>query len=263
MPGLLIGGREVPVEGVSIVNGNDEAWATLDARDFRPRATAWVRQIILHTTKGSWPQRILPGGGAGGRKRTVADFWRRDPEHSAAHLVIDNDGSVVCLADLARVAAYHATVANEWSVGIEMYQEANGGVHEAVYAAAVPLVQALCRAFGIQFQIPRRPYNNAPLARMSDGGVHVVGVFGHRDNTHRRGCGDPGNEIFARLADAGAERFDYDAREELEVWRLRQVALNKRGAKVTVDGVAGPQTIEALRANGIPDGVLSLSKVRL
>ncbi len=263
MPGLIIDGNEVAVPGLTIVNANDEPWATLDPADFRPRRTSWVRQIILHTTKGKWPQSVRAGSGAGNRKHAVADFWRNDPEHSAAHLVIDNDGSVACLADLARVAAYHATVSNEWSIGIEMYQESNGDVHEAVYASAVPLVKALCRALGIQFQIPKRPYKSSPLARMADGGCHVVGVFGHRDNTHRRGVGDPGDEIFARLAAAGAERFDFDAKEELEVWRLRQIALNKRGAKLTVDGVVGPDTIGALESSGITDGVYALSEVKL
>src|SRR5690606_41324392 len=62
---------------------------------------------------GLWPQHVIPGAGKGGRDRVVADFWRNDPTHSAAHLVVDTDGSVACLADLARDAAYHATVGGD------------------------------------------------------------------------------------------------------------------------------------------------------
>lgn len=255
MSGLLVNGREHPVERLTIINSNDAAWCRLDPKDFRRRSTSWVRQIILHTTNGEWPQTVLPGAGRGGMAQNNATFWRRDPQSSAAHLIIDNDGTVACLGDLATVEAFHATVSNAWSIGIELVQEGNHGVHEAVYASAVKLVPALCRIFGIQFQIPKLPYRNAPLRRMADGGSNCVGVFGHRDNTNQRGPGDPGDEIFERLAALGAERFDYDAHEDLEVWKQRQQELNSGGAGLTVDGVAGPGTIKALKAAGRPDGV--------
>ena len=139
-----------------------------------------------------------------------------------------------------------------------MYQEANNGVHEAVYDAAVKLVPALCRIFGIQFQIPKLPYSNHPLHRMRDDGAQCVGVFGHRDNTEDRGHGDPGDEIFARLVAIGAERFDHNAGEDLTVWKARQADLNARGATLTVDGVPGPGTVAALKAAGRPDGIWAL-----
>ena len=76
MPGLLVNGQEIPVEGLTIINPNDTAWCRLDPKDFKARPTPWVRQIILHTTKGNSPQTVLPGKGPGGRARSTADYWR-------------------------------------------------------------------------------------------------------------------------------------------------------------------------------------------
>lgn len=260
MPGLLINGNEHPVQGLDIINSNDAAWCRLDQKDFRWRSTSWVRQIIVHTTKGNSPLRLLPGRGPGGKAKVVAEFWRNDPKSSSAHLVIDNDGTVACLCDLAKVEAFHATVSNAWSIGIEMYQEADNGVYEAVYASAVKLVPALCRIFGIQFQIPKLPYTNKPLRRMADGGELCVGVFGHRDNTDQRGHGDPGDEIYTRLAAAGAEQFDHDRGEDLDAWKQRQRTLEQTGATLKIDGVPGAGTIEALKGAGHADGIWALSR---
>jgi len=258
MPGLLVNGQETRIEDLVIINPNDAEWCRLDPKDFRARPTRWVRQIILHTTKGDSPQTVLAGQGPGGRAKRTADFWRNDPKPSAAHVVIDNDGTVACLCDLATTEAFHATVSNAWSIGIEMCQEANNGIHEAVYTSAVKLVPALCRIFGIQFQVPKLPYKNEPLRRMANGGEQCVGVFGHRDNTPRRGHGDPGDEIFVRLAEIGAERFDHNAGEDLDVWRTRQDTLNQAGAGLIVDGVPVPKTVDALKAAGHAHGVLAL-----
>lgn len=260
--GLLIAGHVVEVPGLAIANPLDTPWAKLDARDYRPRRTPWVRQVILHTTKGKYPQAERLGMGRGGADKIVADFWRGDPEHSAAHLVIDRDGSVACLADLATVCAYHATVSNEWSVGIELYQEGDGSIYQAVFDAAALLVPAICEHLGIPLQIHVGPYDRAPLKRMSmTGGPDCVGIFGHRDNTDRRGRGDPGDIIYQRLVEAGAEPFDFRLEQDLFTWRRRQRALNRLDQAwpelvdgLTIDGICGPSTLAAMKRHGVDHG---------
>jgi hypothetical protein len=252
--GLLIAGVVVSVDGLAIDNPiTAPSWCKLDGRDYRRRRSSWIRQIIVHTTKGLHPQHVIPGAGAGGRARHVAEFWRRDETHSAAHLVVDTDGAVACLADVAEINAYHATVSNDWSVGIELYQEADGGIYAATLASAVALVRALCEQLSIPLQIPTA-YRGRPIERMADGGPTCAGVFGHRDNTTRRGRGDPGDAIMLELELAGAERLDFDRGVDLARWADRQRKLNAMGETLTVDGLAGPGTMRALRRHGFTSG---------
>lgn len=251
---LIIGGKPLRVEGVKIVNVHDDKRARLDPGDYRKRAPEdWPRQIIIHTTKGIWPQTVTPGAGPEGKHLAVAEFWRGDPEHSGASLVCGRAGEFSCLCDLLTEQAHHATVSNRWSIGIEMYQEGDGSIREATLDATVLMVLALSRAFGIQLQVPGRAYRRAPMARMVDGGPSVVGVFGHRDNTHRRGQGDPGDEIFRRLIAAGAEPIVTDNGQDLHLWAERQKRLG-----VAADGIPGPRTAAALAARGFPGGVWAL-----
>lgn len=255
MPGLLYNGRHVDVPGLNIISPGDEPWAKLDKGDFRSRPTKWIRQIMCHTTKGVWPQKILPGVGPAHRAKLVADFWRGDPQHSAAPLVVGSDGIIACLADLFLIEAWHAGYSNPWSIGIEGYQEAGGGLYEAMLDSYVKLIVALCKLTGVQFQIPKRAYNGHPMKRMLMGGPDMIGVFGHRDNTEDRGRGDPGEELFLRLVAAGAEQFDFEAGEDIAVWKTRQTDLIKQGYKLTSDGLPGPATVAALKASGVPDGI--------
>lgn len=255
--GLLVSDLLFTIPGVEVIAPacvGGPSWATLSPRDYGTRKTPWIRQVIVHTTKGEDPQHVIPGVGPGGRDRVVADFWKGDEAHSGAQLVVDNDGSVVCLVDLRRYAAYHATVSNDWSIGIEMYQEAGGGVYEATLRSTVKLVVALCEIFEIPFQVPGVPYRGHPLRRMTNGGPDCVGIFGHRDNTERRGRGDPGDEIFARLLAAGAEGFDFEARADVDAWARRQSVLNHMGERLAVDGIAGPSTIAAMKRLGFRAG---------
>jgi hypothetical protein len=114
---------------------------------------------------------------------------------------------------------------------------------------------ALTEALGIQRQIPDA-YHGRPLKRLIAGGADVVGIVGHRDVTAYRGAGDPGDAIFERLATAGYEAWDFDARVDLTTWRLRQRKLNAdRGAGLRVDGVPGPATARALAEAGYPAGL--------
>jgi hypothetical protein len=254
--GLLIRGVIVPVDGVTIANPTDTTWAKLDGGDYRPRRPGeFVHQVILHTTKGLAKQYVRAGAGPGNADKLVADFWRNDPEHSAAQIVVDTDGTAACLCDLATIAAYHATASNPWSVGIEMYQMADGGVFDATLNSTVKIVLAICDAFAIPLQIPKLPYANRPLARMVGGGPDCYGVFGHRDNTSRRGWGDPGDEINNRLELAGAERFDFDQREDIATWTRRQKFLNAMfGEKLAIDGKPLGATRAAMLRHGFKTG---------
>lgn len=258
--GLLINGALVQVPGARVTppaSHGGPAWAALGPGDHRARKTTWVRQVVLHTTKGTPRQYVRPGAGPAGRERTVAEFWRDDPTYSGAHIVIGDDGTVACLADLGRDCAYHATVSNEYSVGIEMYQEADGALYEATLAAAALTVAAICEALGIPPQYVADPYNGHPLSRLLNGGPDVVGVYGHRANTEQRGWGDPGDAIFQRLDAASFEPVTLNDRRDIELGRQRQAYLNALDARrgntlrpLTVDGLVGPASIAAARRLG-------------
>ncbi len=249
--GLLIRGELHDVPGLTIVppaSHGGPSWARLDVRDYRMRPTSEPGQVLIHSTKGDWPQHVIPGKGPGGRARGTADFWAGDPTSSAAHLVVDNDGTIACLCDLSYHEAFHATVSNPYSVGIEMAQEPDNGIYEAVYDAMVVLVPALCRLLSIPFYVVADPYTGHPLPRFLDGGPGYRGVLGHRHNTEQRGRGDPGDEIFARLIAAGGEPVIAHQYEDQARSRRRQAWLNLHGSTLTVDGEAGPQSLaEAAR----------------
>lgn len=194
--------------------------------------------------------------------------------HSGAPLVVDFDGAIFCAQDIVRCAAYHAEGANPYSVGIEMCTLPSGGIYQATILATAQLVQALTWGrrgspgiLPIPFQIPKKTYANAPLLRCETGGgstrhqlspSDLVGIIGHCNNTSERGFGDPGGEIFAKLAMLGAEAVDYDAREEQDLARQRQAQLNQLDARdgltfqpLVVDGVVGPASIAAMQRHRI------------
>lgn len=268
--GLLIAGGLHPTPGLVVVppaSHGGPAWAELGPDDYAMRPSLYVGQIIVHTTGGKWPQPIIAGKGTPGHAKEIAEDWRGSNKrggervHSGAQLLIDFDGTVYCLVDLMRCAAYHAEASNPRSVGIEMCTTPNGSIHGATLDACAVLVALLTWSglegsglLPIPCQMPRGPYRNMPLRRMETGtgkarhqlgGADCVGVFGHRDNTSKRGYGDPGNEIWARIAALGAEGFDYDGGEDLAVGKARQVTLNRQGAKLTEDGIIGPASIAA------------------
>lgn len=232
--GLVINGKAVPVEGLDITNFLDDPKHRRSSEDgaFR-KAPIWVKQIILHTTRGQpggsvkTPQYVIPGGKDLKRDERTTGYWKQDPKQSSAHLTIDADGSAVCIADLATEVCYHAgqREVNEHSIGIEISQEADSGIYEASLLAAVKIVNFLTSYFGIQRQV-HLPYRNGPIIRLSSGGDDVVGIFGHRDASNNRGLGDPGDIIFSMLIQEGYEAFDFSIGQDLDVWRERQKILN-------------------------------------
>jgi hypothetical protein len=271
---LLVDDRLIPVAGLNILppaSHGGPGWCQLHPGDYAPRQTPWVRQIIVHSTGGKWPQRVIPGGGRPGHAEEIADMWRGADRggggrvHSAAQLLVDFDGTIACLCDLLKCAAYHAEASNPWSVGIELCTHPDGSIQETTLKAGAKLIDALCwPVFPIPRQMPRGLYKNQPLSRMEMptptrqnpngrrqlGGPECVGVFGHRDNTSERGRGDPGDAIFAELTVLGFEAWDFESREDLLVGKERQAKLNARGARLVVDGQVGARSLLAAENQG-------------
>lgn len=256
---LLVDGQLVPVPGVTVIGPHDAEWARLDPGDFCWRM-ARVQQVMLHKTIADDPEHVMPGKGPAGGAERDAEFWAKDPAHSGAQIVSGHDGVVGCLCDVVKCEAYHATVSNPYSIGIETCELVGGGVYQAALDATVAVTLALVEHLGIQLQVPSRTYSGHPITRMNDGGRDMIGVFGHRDNTERRGRWDPGEILFQMLRARGAEAFDFDALEDLRVWKQRQVELVAKGHQLIVDGVPGPATTAALKAEGYRGGVFALGK---
>lgn len=258
--GLLIDGAIVIVPGVTVIGPHDAAWAHLDPGDGRPRSNK-PNKVILHKTKADDPERIAPGAGPEGRAQRTAAYWQGDPQHSGAHLVIDGHVAA-CLADLVRFEAYHGNMANQSSIGIEHYEEQDATTFQLTYDNAVPVWRTIAGQCGIQIQFPLLgTYKNKPLTRFADGGSSLIGFFGHRDVTDRRGHWDPGDHVFELLEhELGGEGFDFERGQDRVVWSQRQEDLNAKGHKLVVDGIPGPATTAALKAEGYRSGIWALGK---
>lgn len=256
--GLLINGEIVLVPGVTVIGPHDAAWSHLTPGDCRPRQGR-PHMLLLHKTLADDPEHVLPGVGKPGHAERTAEYWAGDPQHSGAHLVTGDDGVVACLADLVLVEAYHGNQANPYSIGYETCEQLGGGVYQAALDATVAVTLAIIEHLGIQLQVPSS-YAGTPLRRMIDGGRDLIGVFGHRDVTDRRGKWDPGELLFAALRDHGAESYDFDRGQDKVVWAKRQEDLVARGHALVVDGIPGPATTSALKLEGYRGGVWALGK---
>src|SRR4030042_3015787 len=108
MPGLIINQKEVAVPGLEIINYYDERKLKLiPGGDMRERHTRWIRSICWHNTKNI-PTILKPGKGPHtDLEHRITNWWSKDAKHAGAHLCVDWDGTVGCLADLLLDATYH------------------------------------------------------------------------------------------------------------------------------------------------------------
>ncbi len=256
---LLINGKNVPVPECVIISPNDEAWAHLSPGDCTAR-TKWPTQYVFHKTIADNAEHEMladfsgtdPSGGAS----VTAEYWLKDPTHSGAHLVTGHNGVTACLADLVKTCAYHGNQANDRSVGHEMKELPGGWFYAKMMQNAITVALRACDALGIQRQVPHKYVDNKPLQRYQDGGTSLYGIFGHRDITDHRGKWDPGDLVFAYLEHRGCEHFDFTAYQDRDTWKKRQEWINKQGDYyLSVDGLPGTATANALKLIGFPDGI--------
>lgn len=261
MPGLIINGVENVVPGLKVVNWKDDPKLRLKMpEDGRPRVPPRVGCVTVHSTLGApdsqnrHPQTLLPGlGPSTNAGEYLVDMWSKDGRCAGAALGVDFDGTVYCLCDLVTEESYHATTANQVSIGIEIKQGVSQSeFYEGQIAAVVTLVNYITAYLGIQRQMPGA-YTNKPVPRLATGAKDFYGVFGHRDQSDNRGFGDPGDFVMTVLEKAGYERFNLFNNDDITAWKKRQAWLGFPASKC--DGIPGPQTTAALKAKGFDCGL--------
>lgn len=263
---LVFNGKKVEVDGLTSVDFLDNPKYHIANRGFKPRAeNEWIRGIVLHTRMGMVSHCMHSEPRNNRWDEVLPKRWELSNRYVGAHIAIDSDGSYSCMADLITEYTHHAGQVNPYTVGIEIYQGGKGDLYLPAIEACVKIVDILTRELGIQRMFPsetglsyriardgRKPWRRTRrLAWHPDGrrGVDFAGVYGHRNATRNRGRGDPGNEIFAELANAGYEIFSIDAEEDKTVWRARQRKLG-----VITDGIPDLRTRKALSDEGRPAG---------
>lgn len=260
---LLFNGKRVDVPGYTVYNYVDKPTLRFsDPKDYGFRSTFWIRGIVLHTRLGLYPQSIVPSTHTPWGFNGVSNA-SKDDRVASWHISIDEDGFVYCHLDLIKHKAYHAGQVNEYTIGIEMFQNTHGGITQKTLDACVAVCDAITKELSMQRQYATEkvkikrfasPFQgDSPtdkLAYLPEGrsGKDFVGIYGHRNCTSNRGQGDPGNLIFDELAKAGYEGFAADQFEDLHVWEKRQKDL---GMSIEDrDGVPGSKTTQALKWKG-------------
>ena len=168
-----------------------------------------VRLCVLHSTKGvpggkdRRPQVILPGFGPSvDAALRCARSWSKNGKPGGAHLVMDADGSVGCLADPERETAFHvggASGVNGASIGLEIFQGSDAEIYQG------QIDTTLATLLDIDRRIPP-PYRGHPIEHLRLGARGWSGFLGHRDCDANRGAGDPGDAVMDALASAGWAR---------------------------------------------------------
>lgn len=275
--GLVMGGSRVFIPGVTVRNWFDDPSLRLRMPGTGHPADGTKRRgvprgIVLHSTHGTpgghdqRPQRLRSGiGPASTAAEANAHYWSRSDGQAGAHIAIDFDGDVICLADLVAECAFHAggpnDTTNHHTIGIEIVQGLHGSADHKPFTAedyayfyrdqlavAVRVVDVIRQHPALRIQpMIQSPYHGSahPVRRFAVD-TDWSGVIMHRDQTSGRGAGDAGDVVLETFLAAGYEGVDYAARGDVDLWKPRQAALNLLGAQLTVDGDPGGHTAAAI-----------------
>lgn len=181
----------------------------LSREDYRPRrSTESVQLIVVHNTVGDWPIEIRPGrADDGDLAERNAIYWRRSKRESSTQLIVDQDGTVICTADLLRVAAYGAghPRGNGCGINVEMAALPTKGKRGSVlYQGQIEDTATLCNWLAERFCVPKvatapRPRGREYVEALARKGSVIRGLCDHCALSRRRGIGDTGFLVQAEL----------------------------------------------------------------
>ena len=250
--GVLIGGRLEQIPGLRCTSPLARPDLALKLGEDGYRAPGrTIDIIVIHGTMGGSPQTILvqdaPPGNLAERN---AYFWRHSPHQAATQLLVDQDGSVLCTADIADVVAFGAGRVNSKSIQIEMAQTGNNELRRKQINNTALLVQWLCQRFSVPWRMCW-PYRERPIPSLVAGGGGWRGVIQHRDCSAMRGRGDAGNAIGDALLALGIEPCDMSdaAKRERDLFAANTPPtwlLPEDEIKPTVEMLSGPEAVAKL-----------------
>jgi len=246
--GLVIDGSRVNVPGVNVLNFSDAPELAMSDADGETRLpTEAIHLLVLHTTTGRMPQRLQPGKGpAGDLAERNARSWSGSARVASAHLIVDLDGQVVQIADLAKKITYHAghKAVNHHSIGVEIAITGDGKLYEGQMDALMAVVNLLTRH--PRFNLVRTYAKGSwPMAGIAD----FRGVISHRD-VGNRGEGDCGPVPYQYLDRHNYTPLAFPGPAQASFWKDVQAKMNTmRPGKpaLSVDGIPGRMTFDALR----------------
>lgn len=204
---LVVDGQRVETPGLETVSWLDDPHVprVTDGRRRVPQAARAARAIVLHTVHGKLGPLSDKASVPSVRAERYARYQATTTREVSWHLTVDTDGTIVQSADVATWTCWHATAVNGWTVGIELVQESDGTLYRPQLAATVALCELLCARLGIERRVPARA--GVPIVgvvpRLTGTDGPWSGVFGHRNQSHNRGKGDPGDHVFLALLAAG------------------------------------------------------------
>ena len=213
--GLIINGRRVPVPGVRVVTYLDDPVRCPRVTKGSARPASAATAVMLHASRGRSGV-VVPGSRESDKAAKLVRYQVRSERDASWCITIGSAGDVWQQCDAATFATWHATVANQWSVGLELAQTADTpDLTQAQVDACVAVVRVLCEALRIPLRVPVVGHDgdswsvcNKPVrawqSRKQGGEARAVsGVLGHRNVTTSRGKGDPGDGVFLALLASG------------------------------------------------------------
>ena len=258
---IVLNGQKLDTPGLETVSWLDDPQVP-KATDFNAR-TLWIRAIVMHTVHGKMGP-LKPGIKPSTRAEAYAKYQAHTSRDVSWDYTLDTDGTIIVSNDPIKNFTWHATAVNPFTLGIEMVQDDDGSLYEGQIAVAVKFLDTLTRLLAdfnhpIQRQVPDTSANTlspsvrGTIARLVDAkkAESVVGIYGHRNQNSQKGPGDPNDYIFNALLKAGYKGFRLDQNEDLNFWKPIQTKYH-----LTSDGVPGRDTMNALKSDGYPHGLL-------